>query len=225
MKLLSFKHFLGLAFVSFLLTSCGGMAIRDTATAEDKIKDSTTVFGDLTENVPADLLSNATAVLAIPNVKKLALFGLGGEAGVGILSRRNAGDEWSNPVFVNISSASAGLQLGIQSTDLVLVIMDYGSIDDILSGKFTLGAEGGVAAGPVGADAAIDTNAKIYTYSRNSGLYAGIALEGLVLSVSDAANSVFYGREVDAAEVLQGDVNIASSAAQNFRDTLSRVMR
>lgn len=207
------------------VAGCSRAVISNTDNAAAKIRNATVVFQEFNKNIPASLLKNAKGVLVIPDVGKLAIFGLGGEAGVGILSKRLSATNWSTPTFVNVTSASAGLQMGIKSTDIVLLIMNDESINDIISSKFTLGLSSGVSAGPVGRDVNIDTATKIYSYSRSSGLYAGVAFEGLNLSVANDANTVFYGKNATVHELLSGKVSSNSDAARQFRDELKRVMR
>jgi lipid-binding SYLF domain-containing protein len=214
---------IGWLLLALLLANCGSVAVTNTSSAENKIRNAITVFQELNQQIPEPVLQGAKGIMVIPDVGKLAIFGLGGEAGVGVLSKRISGRQWSNPVFINISSASVGFQIGVKTTDIVLLVMDENSLADILAGQFALGVQTGVSAGPIGADAKIDTTAKIYSYSRSSGLYAGISLEGLNLSVSNDANTAFYGNEVAAAEVLSGKVQTTSEMARNFRDELEKI--
>jgi lipid-binding SYLF domain-containing protein len=221
----SVKYLSTVLLTLLFVVGCSRAVISNTDNATSKIRNATVVFQEFNKNIPATLLKTAKAVLVIPDVGKLAIFGLGGEAGVGVLSKRMGTNGWSAPAFVNITSASAGLQMGIKSTDIVLLIMNDDSINDIVSSKFTLGVSSGVSAGPVGRDVSIDTATKIYSYSRSSGLYAGVAFEGLNLSVANDANAIFYGKNATANELLTGKVSSNSDAVRQFRDELKRVMR
>jgi len=206
------------------VVGCSKAVIGSSDNAVSKVRSATVVFQEFNKNIPATLLKKAKAVLVIPDVGKLAIFGLGGEAGVGVLSKRIGANDWSAPAFVNITSASAGFQMGIKSTDIVLLIMNEESINDIVGSKFTLGLSTGVSAGPIGRDVSIDTATKIYSYSRSSGLYAGAAFEGLNLSIASDANTIFYGKGT-TTELLGGKVSSGSDAVKQFRDELKRVMR
>lgn len=219
----------GLSLMLFVsISGCSGVAVNTAEKADDKVRDSIEVFTDLGEStIPSSLLKSVRAILVIPQIKKQAILG-GKESGIGILSKRLDNNEWSYPVFISVFGASAGLQLGVKSTDLVLLINDYSSIDDILSRKFTLGVGTGVTAGPVGADAKVDTNAKIYSYSRSSGLYLGVSLEGMMLSVDGEVNETFYGKKnVRAADILAGKVKTAtpSASVEEFHKELNRALQ
>lgn len=148
------------------------------------------------KGIPPSLLANAAGIAIIPNVLKVGLV-VGGRFGRGVLVLRNAGGGWSDPVFISLTGGSFGWQIGAQSTDVILVFKTARSIQGILNGKFTLGADAAVAAGPVGRNmsGAVDTTlrAEIYSYSRSRGLFAGVSLEGSALQVNDDANAAYYG--------------------------------
>src|SRR5262245_19312961 len=146
--------------------------------------------------IPESLLAEAHGVAIIPDVIKLG-FVVAGQRGHGIVIIRERDGSWRAPLFVTITGGSLGWQVGAQSTDFVLVFKSQKSVDGLLRGKFTLGADAAVAAGPVGrrAGAATDTELKAenYTYSRSRGTFAGVSLEGSALQVDDAANAAYYG--------------------------------
>jgi lipid-binding SYLF domain-containing protein len=158
------------------------------------------VLHDLTgtpdKGIPRDLLENAYGVAVFPHVVKAA-FGVGGRWGKGILSTRERGGAWSTPIFVDITGGSFGFQLGAQATDLVLVFKNRHGVDSLLKSKLKLGADASVAAGPVGRSAEASTDvglgAEIYSYSRSKGAFAGVALDGAVVSLNDSANEKVYG--------------------------------
>lgn len=158
--------------------------------------------------IPPALMQDAKGVAIIPNVMK-AGFLVGGRFGRGVILVRQADGSWSFPLFIALAGGSIGGQIGIQSTDLVLIFKTSRSLDRVLrgQGKLTLGADVAVAAGPVGRQAEADTDAllraEIYSYSRSRGLFAGVSLEGAALLVDCSANAAFYGvREGRPAEVL-----------------------
>ena len=159
--------------------------------------------------IPAGLLRDAAGVAVIPNIVK-AGFIVGARHGRGVVLVRTRDGGWSNPVFVSLTGGSIGWQAGAQSTDLVLVFKTGRSVERILQnrGKLTLGADVGVAVGPVGRQAAAATDAQlkaeIYSYSRSRGLFAGLSLEGASLSLDWRDTSAYYGVLISPAEILGG---------------------
>ena len=154
--------------------------------------------------IPKELLDQAEAIAVFPDVVKAA-FIVGGRGGQGVISRRVKGG-WSPPAFFNLGGGSFGPQIGAQKTDYVLLIMNRDGIEGLLSDKFEIGGEAGVAAGPVGREAAASTNprleAGILSYSRSKGVFIGAALKGAVISPDNDLNEAIYG--VKASELLMG---------------------
>jgi lipid-binding SYLF domain-containing protein len=178
------------------------------------------------QNIPTWLLERAYAVAVVPDVIKVGL-GIGGRRGKGVLVVRKDSGQWSNPIFVNLTGGSFGFQVGVQSTDVVLVFTSQKSIEGIVGGKVTLGADASVAAGPVGRQSSAATDigltAQVYSYSRASGLFAGVALDGSALTIDHRSNEQFYGRSgVLASEVIRTDAATAPAPAQNFVGALQR---
>jgi lipid-binding SYLF domain-containing protein len=175
------------------------------------------------KRVPSDLLNNAYAVAVIPDVIK-AGFVIGGRHGLGVVSIKGNDGIWSNPSFVSMTGGSIGFQAGVQSTDVILVFRTQRGVDSIVHGKFTLGADASVAAGPVGRDAHAATDAQlkaeIYSYSRSRGLFAGIALDGSVLAIDNGANQAVYGEGVTPRRIFAGGVSNVPNAVVDFRDRL-----
>lgn len=158
--------------------------------------------------IPDSLLKDAQAVAVVPSVVKIGVI-VGGRHGRGIVVTRDQDGAWTAPTFVELTGGSVGWQLGVQSTDVVLVFKNKQGIENLLSGgKFTLGADAAVAAGPVGRQAAAATDAQlkaeVYSYSRSRGLFAGVALDGSVLSVDQAATAAFQqGGEAATEDVAR----------------------
>lgn len=178
------------------------------------------------QNIPAWLLERAYAVAVVPDVIKVGL-GIGGRRGKGVLVVRTSAGTWSNPVFINLTGGSFGFQVGVQSTDVVLVFTSRQSIEGIVGGKVTLGADASVAAGPVGRQSSAATdigfNAQVYSYSRASGLFAGVALDGSALTIDSRSNEAFYGkRGVLASEIIRADAPAAPAPAQTFIAAVER---
>ncbi len=174
--------------------------------------------------IPDKLLDEARAIVVIPDTLKIGLV-LGGRRGHGLLSVKNPDGTWSNPVFVKLTGGSIGFQAGVQSADVVLVFRNDRSLESIVNGKVTLGADAGVAAGPVGRSASLATDgqlkAEIWSWSRARGLFAGVALDGAVLAIDDAANEAVYGLDTTPRMIFEGRAAHApSNAVVNFRDSL-----
>lgn len=166
--------------------------------------------------IPPSLLANAYGIAIIPGVVKGA-FIIGGRYGEGVLLVRTPGGGWSNPTFLSIGGGSFGWQIGGQSTDVILVFKSQRSIEDIKRGKFTLGADAAVAAGPVGrrVEGATDVmlKAEILSYSRSRGFFAGVSLEGSVLNILWQDNAAYYGRQnVTVEDIFSGRVRGPASA-------------
>jgi len=159
-------------------------------------------------SIPRTLLAKAHCVALIPGVKKAA-FVIGGRYGKGIIQCRQ-GEVWTGPSTVRIEGGSFGLQIGGSSTDVVLLVMNEGGREKLLSSKFTLGADAAVAGGPVGRSAQTQTDAqmqaKILSYSRSRGVFAGVSLEGATLRPDHDANRRIYGARVSVKEILSGQV-------------------
>lgn len=174
--------------------------------------------------IPPALLRNAHGIAIIPGIIKAAFF-LGGRYGSGVMLVHTREEGWSNPVFLKLLGGGFGWQIGVQSTDVILVFKSSKSINGITRGKFTLGADASVAAGPVGrsVEAATDMQlkAEIYSYSRNRGLFAGVSLEGAAIQIDNEANSAFYGRQgIRAGDVFTDKENY-SSAVENLKKILT----
>ena len=174
--------------------------------------------------IPDKLLDEGRAIVIVPDTIKAGLV-IGGRRGHGVMSVKQPGGTWSNPSFVKLTGGSIGFQAGVQSADVVLVFRSDRGLDSIVNGKFTLGADAAVAAGPLGRNAATATDgqlkAEIWSWSRARGLFAGVALDGAVLSMDDAANEAAYGPDTTPRMILEGRANAQpSNAIVDFRDSL-----
>ena len=176
------------------------------------------------KGIPQELLDDAECVAVFPSVFK-AGFIFGGRGGRGVASCRTAVG-WSAPAFCNLGGGSFGLQIGAQSTDFVMLFMNKDGLNSLLSDQFTLGGDASVAAGPVGRQAGAETdlklNAKILSYSRSKGLFAGLELKGVVIKPDKDDMRDVYGEGVTAKEVLKENKVTASVAARAFPNTLGR---
>jgi lipid-binding SYLF domain-containing protein len=173
--------------------------------------------------IPDQLLSEAHAIAVFPDVVKAGLI-FGGRHGRGLVSVRAPDGTWSVPSFIRITGGSFGWQAGVQSADIVLVFRSAKGVNDLVNGKFTLGADASVAAGPVGRQAQAGTDehldAEIFTYSRARGLFAGIAIDGSALSIDHGANRDVFGKSVTPRMLFENRVDGAPSEINAFRDQL-----
>ncbi len=153
------------------------------------------IMGSPDKGIPQDLLGKAACVVVVPGVKKGA-FVVGAKYGRGFIVCRKSGGGWSAPAGLRVEGGSVGLQIGASETDVVMLVMNEGAIDKLLSSKFTIGADASATAGPVGRTAAAETDiqmhAQLLTYSRARGLFAGVSLEGATLRPDDDANKDLY---------------------------------
>ena len=165
--------------------------------------------------IPDKLFDEARAIVIVPDTIKAGLV-FGGRRGLGLMSVKRPDNTWSSPAYVKLVGGSIGFQAGVQSADVVLVFRSDRGVADIVNGKFTLGADAGVAAGPVGRNAATATDgqfkAEIWSWSRARGLFAGIALDGAVLKIDDEANQIVYGSGATPRMIFEGRAPQSGSA-------------
>jgi len=176
------------------------------------------VVNDIKTDIPADIWSKARCVVVMPDVKKAA-FIFGGEYGKGIMSCRSA-ERWSPPVFMQLAKGSWGFQAGAEEVDLVLLVMNEQGVQKLLLNKVTLGADASIAAGPLGRQGSVATDAaltaEILAYSRAKGLFAGINLSGGVLRPDEDANTSVYGKGASPRTVLASTAISAPPEASTF---------
>jgi SH3 domain-containing YSC84-like protein 1 len=194
-----------------------------------RLDEAATVFEEIMaapdKGIPQELLEKAHCIVIVPDLKTAA-FGVGGKYGKGYLSCRNArGTGWSAPATVRIEGGSVGFQIGASSTDLIMLVMSQRGADKLLASKFTLGAEGSVAAGPVGRTVAAQTDAQMHadilSWSRSQGLFAGVALEGATLREDLDDNATLYGKREENSDIVTKGVR-PPKAAVKLLDLLNR---
>jgi len=234
------RNFLVLSLLFCFLTSTISAA-QDTKTdasapasapapntkASGRIEAAGTVLDEIQgapdKGIPQEVLGSAECVAAVPSLLNGG-FVFGGRYGRGVASCRTE-KGWSAPAFFTIGGGSFGLQIGGQATDLVMLIMNKGGMDHLLSSQFKLGADASAAAGPVGRHAAADTDwkmrAQVLTYSRSRGLFAGLELSGAVIKQDKDSTREFYGRMVPFKTSLKGEIE-APKAAYPFLSTLAK---
>jgi lipid-binding SYLF domain-containing protein len=167
--------------------------------------------------IPGSLLRDAQGVAIIPNVIKVG-FIAGFRRGHGVVMVRGADGNWTMPQFVVLTGGSVGWQAGVQGTDVVLVFMTPKSVQGLMSGKFTIGADASAAAGPVGRNASAATDARlqaeILSYSRSRGLFAGVSLDGSAIEVDPNAYAAYYGGGVTPLRVPESGVRLVQELTQ-----------
>jgi SH3 domain-containing YSC84-like protein 1 len=187
-----------------------------------RLRDAAAVFSEVTaasdKGIPQELIENAHCIVIVPELKTAA-YVVGGKYGKGYLSCRNkSGAGWSAPGTIRIEGGSVGFQIGASSTDLIMLVMNARGADKLLSSKFTLGAEGSVAAGPVGRTATAQTDAQLHadilSWSRSQGLFAGLALEGATLRQDLDDNATLYGKRLENRDIVTTGVRVPKAAAK-----------
>jgi lipid-binding SYLF domain-containing protein len=226
----SLAVFLGGAII-FLLTI--NLMAQEKSKEIEKVENAVEVFKEMVdlpeEGIPETLLSKAEAIAVIPGFWKAAWV-IGGRHGKGVILVRKGEGEWSYPAFISMTGGSVGFQIGVQRADIILVFKNKRSVNTIAKGKFTLGADAGVAAGPMGRKAEASTDirfeAEIYSYSKSKGLFAGISIEGASLSIDTDANAKFY-RDFDLSvdDIFTKDKIKAPSIVEELRRTIAKYIR
>jgi len=233
LRWLSHSPLASIALVLLLLASVGCASTQNTTTANnDTRSNDQRQAQDLVEqsrmtldNFMADqtigdpvrsLLRRAKAVVIFPGVLKAA-FLVGASGGNGVALARDAQGRWSNPAFYTVGGGSFGFQAGGESSEILLIVMSDRGLASLQATSAKLGADAGIAAGPVGVGAAAATanlSADIVSYLRNKGLFAGVSLSGAVLATRDALNQAYYGRPISSSDIL---VRHAASNPQSAR--------
>jgi lipid-binding SYLF domain-containing protein len=185
-----------------------------------RLAEASAVFSEVMatpdRGIPEELLANAHCIVIVPSLKTAA-FLIGGKYGKGYLScRSKTGPGWSAPGTVRIEGGSVGFQIGGSTTDLIMLVMNERGAEKLLSSKFTLGAEGSVAAGPVGRTATAQTDAQMHaeilSWSRSQGLFAGLALEGATLRQDLDDNAQLYGTRLENRQIINTSVHTPKAA-------------
>jgi lipid-binding SYLF domain-containing protein len=208
-----------LLYLSVLLAVSAAMLPAQEEMPDKRLRSATDTLREIMATpdkaVPRGLLNRSRCLVVVPGMKKAA-FVVGGEYGRGFALCRTEGG-WSAPAPVRLAGGSFGLQLGGDSTDIVLLVMNERGMTRLLSDKFKIGADATVAAGPVGRDTAADTDilmrAEILSWSRTHGLFAGVSLDGTVVEHDEAEAKRLYGRPMSNHEIISGDINTPESGA------------
>jgi len=204
--------------VSVLAAMAAAILPAQEETPDKRLRNATDTLHEIMatpdRSIPQGLLDRAQCVVVVPDMKKAA-FVVGGEYGRGFALCRTAG-RWSAPAPIRLAGGSFGLQLGGDSTDIVLLAMNERGMQRLLSDKFKIGADVSAAAGPVGRDTSASTdvlmNAEMLSWSRTRGLFAGAALNGTVVEHDDGETRKLYGREMNNHAILAGEVRTPEPA-------------
>lgn len=223
-----------LALVAAALLFAPMLAARnpmpDTKDENNRLEDAGKVMHeimDVPDNIPQNLIDKARCVIVLPSIVKAA-FIFGGSYGHGVMVCRTGADysgPWGAPAMYALEGGSWGLQIGAEATDFVILVMNNRGVDSLLHSKVSIGGDISAAAGPVGRNAAADTDAymraEMLTYSRSRGAFAGISLSGSSLRPDTKANHDLYGRDITPGEIIsESKVHAPPSA-----DTLLHILR
>jgi lipid-binding SYLF domain-containing protein len=196
-------------------------------TPDERLRSAATVLHEILsapdKGIPEDLLARAQCVMIVPGLKKGA-FLVGGEYGRGYALCRRDG-VWGGPAAIRFGGGSFGAQIGGESTDVVMLVMSRSGMEKLASDKFTIGGDGSAAAGPVGRTSAADTDillhAEMLSYSRTRGVFAGVSLDGTVVSQDHSEDRKLYGHDVRNQVVFMGDLR-PPEAARSLISELER---
>ncbi|RZU43144.1 lipid-binding SYLF domain-containing protein [Edaphobacter modestus] len=222
------KYLSGVACsVALIFSSTVASAATDKAKLVERLQDAQAVVTQIMaapdKGIPSSILSGATCLAVIPSFKKAA-FVVGAQYGQGVATCRTS-HGWSAPSFVQLAGGSFGFQIGGQATDLIIVAMNEQGLQDMLKNKFKIGADAAASAGPVGRNAQAGTdwkmNAELLTYSRSKGLFAGIDLDGTVLSQNETDTRVMYGNAIPFETILKGN-QVTPEEARPFVRTVAK---
>ncbi|MGA8503665.1 MAG: lipid-binding SYLF domain-containing protein [Candidatus Sulfotelmatobacter sp.] len=214
------------------LLLCAGMAFsaddKDQSDIDKRLDASAQVLNEIMaipdKAIPDKVMNDAKCVAVIPSMVKIAV-GFGGSHGKGVATCRTESGHWSAPAPITITGGSWGLQLGGQAVDLVMIVTNDDGMQHLISSHFKLGADASAAAGPVGRDAGADTDwkmrAEVLTYSRARGIFAGIDLNGSVVTQDKDETRLLYGRYVPFADILNGKIR-PRAASETFLSAIRR---
>lgn len=222
------RSFFQAAFFIF----CASLLFVHAQTKEaDRLEAAAKVFQEIMDtpdhSVPADLLERCECIAIVPSMKKGG-FIFGGRYGKGVVScRQNEGKgPWGPPAMIALGGGSFGLQIGGAAVDVVMLVMDRDGVNSLLKNQFTLGGDASAAAGPVGRAGTAETDAylkaKILSYSRSRGAFAGLELKGSVVRQDRDGNQTLYGKPVGAKDLLMAAQEPIPRDAQPLIDVLTK---
>jgi lipid-binding SYLF domain-containing protein len=218
-------------FLAAALAALVGMPAFAQKTENDRVQNAGRVMSEILnipDDIPSDILNKAECVVVLPSVRKITLV-FGASYGRGVMTCRSGKDfngPWGAPTMMALEGGSFGLQLGGESTDFVLLIMNPRGADAILSSKVKLGGDISAAAGPKGRSSSAETDvsmqAEVLSYSRARGLFAGVSLGGSTLRPDNGANEKLYGKQVNAKDIVFKGAVQPPASAKLLLDTLDK---
>jgi len=210
-----------LSYTLLFAITCGPLAAADAKTkTTERLDESAALFGEIMgtpdRSIPQDLLEKAHCIVLVPDLKKAA-FAVGGKYGRGFaLCRAAGGTGWGPPAGIRIEGGSIGFQIGVSSSDVVMLVMNQRGMEKLSSSKFTIGADANAAAGPVGRNASAQTDAfmhaEILSWSRSKGLFAGVSLDGATLRNDLDENEILYGQRWTSKQILGSGAKMPDAA-------------
>jgi lipid-binding SYLF domain-containing protein len=197
-------------------------AAEDKDKTTERLEDAADLFGEVMgtpdKAIPQNLLDKSQCIVLVPGVKKVAFIGSAKYGRGFVTCRHSSGRGWGPPGAVRIEGGGVGFQIGVSSTDLVLLVMNQRGMKKLLASKFTLGADASAAAGPVGRDATAQTDAlmsaEILSWSRSRGAFAGVSLEGATLRNDIDENERMYGKRWENREILHSGLKAPAGAGK-----------
>jgi lipid-binding SYLF domain-containing protein len=198
------------------------MAADEKSKTAERLDDAASLFAEVMsapdKSIPQDLLNKAACIVLVPGMKKAA-FGVGAKYGRGFdLCRKASRQGWGPPAAIRIEGGSFGLQIGVSSTDVILLVMKERGMKRLTTSKFTIGGDATAAAGPVGRSATAQTDAlmtaEILSWSRSKGLFAGISLDGATLRNDIDENQALYGQRWTSKQILTSGAKAPAMAGK-----------
>lgn len=218
-------------FASVLIAAAAFLPITAQSAEEEhqRVAAAATVLDEIMaapdKAVPGPVIERAAGIAVFPSLMKGGII-LGGQRGHGVLSVRGKDGSWSNPAFLTITGGSVGPQFGVQAIDLVLVITEQRGLEQLIQNQFKVGADAGAAAGPVGREASASTDiqmrAKILSYSRSRGLFAGVTINGSTIRQDRDANERYYGIGYRTGQIVFEGMGTAPEGVNAWKATLKK---
>ncbi|MDD3343179.1 MAG: lipid-binding SYLF domain-containing protein [Sulfurospirillaceae bacterium] len=217
--------------IGYILMLCLMAVTFAFGSAEEKLLDSSNALKNMlrdTHAIPRKIFQTAQAIAIFPSTIEISMF-LGGKTGNGVMVVRKSDGSWSYPFFVKLGGAGFGLQLGVESKDILMVFKSKDSIKKMMNQKITLGVDASVAAGPagesVGKGSEVDFKSEIYTYTKTEGLFVGFSLDGSVLNHDYDKNIELYGNNIMPDQIAEADSLPSSYAVEEFAKTLQLIYK
>ncbi len=208
--------------LALTLTCAPLIRAAEKSKTDERLDDAADLFSEIMDSpdksIPQDLLNKSSCIILVPGLKKGA-FVVGGKYGRGFaMCRKQGGEGWGPPAAIRIEGGSFGLQIGVSSSDVILLVMNERGMKRLATSKFTLGAEANAAAGPVGRDATAQTDAmmtaEMLSWSRSRGVFAGISLSGATLRNDLDENKAMYGQRYTNKEILNSGLKPPEGASK-----------